>query len=74
MRTKLEAALDRVRPAVQMDGGDIHLVAWEADEGVVKVALSGACEGCSMVTMTMTQGVERILKELVPEIQAVEAI
>lgn len=71
---RLEMALERIRPAMQMDGGDIHLVEWRASEGLVRVALSGACHGCHMSTMTMTLGVERTLKSLVPEVQAVEAV
>ena len=71
---RLEMALERIRPAMQMDGGDIHLVQWVPEEGLVRVALSGACHGCHMSTMTMTLGVERTLKSLVPEVQAVEAV
>lgn len=71
---RLRAALDRIRPAMQMDGGDVHLVEWRADEGLVRLALSGACNGCSMVATTMQMGVERVLKQLVPEVQAIEAV
>lgn len=71
---RIHAALERIRPAMQMDGGDIHLVEWRESEGLVRVALSGACHGCHMSTMTMTLGVERTLKSLVPEVQLVEAI
>ena len=71
---RLEMALERIRPAMQMDGGDIHLVEWRPEEGLVRVALSGACHGCHMSAMTMTLGVERTLKSLVPEVQAVEAV
>lgn len=67
-------ALERIRPAMQLDGGDIHLVQWVAEEGLVRVALSGACSGCHASTMTMTLGVERTLKSLVPEVRAVEAV
>ena len=71
---RLEMALERIRPAMQMDGGDIHLVEFVESEGLVRVALSGACSGCQNTTMTMQLGVERVLKELVPEVQAVEAV
>ena len=71
---RIELALERIRPAMQMDGGDIHLVAWLPEEGLVRVTLSGACHGCHMSTMTMTLGVERTLKSMVPEVQAVEAV
>lgn len=72
--TRLNLAIDRIRPAMQMDGGDLHLVEWRAEEGLVRVALSGACVGCSMTQTTMTLGVERVLKSLVPEVRLVEAI
>ena len=71
---RLHLALERIRPAMQMDGGDIHLVEFVEASGHVRVALSGACNGCHMSTMTMTLGVERTLKSLVPEVQSVEAI
>ena len=74
VETRLQMALERIRPAMQLDGGDIHLVQWVPEEGLVRVALSGACSGCHMSTMTMTLGVERTLKSLVPEVRAVEAV
>lgn len=71
---RVQQALDRIRPAMQLDGGDVHLVEWREEEGLVRVALSGACSGCHMSSMTMTLGVERVLKQLVPEVRAVEAV
>jgi len=71
---RVEMALERIRPAMQMDGGDVHLVELREDEGLVRVALSGACSGCHMSSMTMTLGVERVLKQLVPEVRVVEAV
>jgi Fe-S cluster biogenesis protein NfuA len=71
---RIHAALERIRPAMQMDGGDIHFVEWRETDGLVRVALSGACNGCHMSSMTMTLGVERTLRSLVPEVLAVEAI
>ncbi len=65
MKEKVEAALNKIRPALQADGGDIELVDVSAD-GVVKVKLSGACGGCPMSEMTLKMGVERILKEEIP--------
>ncbi len=61
MRDKVEAALAKVRPNLQADGGDVELV--EVKDGVVKVRLVGACGGCPMATMTLRNGIERILKE-----------
>lgn len=72
MKEKVEQALNTIRPALQADGGDIQLVAIEGD--VVKVRLSGACGGCPMSAMTMTQGVERAVKKAVPEVSKVLAV
>ena len=73
MKEQIEQALDKIRPALQRDGGDIELVDVEED-GVVKVRLTGACSGCPMSQMTLKQGVERIVKQLVPEVKTVEAV
>ena len=72
MKEKVEAALAKIRPALQADGGDVELVGVE--DGVVKVSLRGACAGCPMATMTLKQGIERILKEEVPEVKEVVAV
>ena len=72
MKEKVEAALTKIRPALQADGGDVELVGVE--DGVVKVKLTGACGGCPMATMTLRQGVERVIKEDVPEIKEVVAV
>ena len=72
MREKVEAALEQIRPALQADGGDVQLV--DVNEGVVKVRLTGACGGCPMATMTLHQGIERVLKEQVPEVKEVIAV
>ena len=71
IRARIDAALERIRPAVQMDGGDIAFVGFE--DGVLRVALSGACTGCHSISATMTLGVERVLRSLVPEVKQVEA-
>lgn len=73
LREKVESALDKVRPSLQADGGDVQLVDVGQD-GVVKVRLTGACGGCPMSQMTLKMGIERILKQNIPEIQAVEAV
>jgi Fe-S cluster biogenesis protein NfuA len=73
MREQIENALEKIRPALQRDGGDIELVDVE-DNGIVKVRLTGACKGCPMSQMTLKQGVERIVKQLVPEVKAVESV
>ncbi|MCX5781343.1 MAG: NifU family protein [Elusimicrobia bacterium] len=73
MRDKVEKAIAKIRPHLQMDGGDIELVDVSAD-GVVKVRLKGACSGCPMSALTMQNGVARVLKEEVPEIKEVQAV
>ncbi len=72
-RKKVEAALDRVRPALQADGGDAEIVDI-SPQGVVTLQLMGACGGCAMSTMTLKQGIERVVLMEVPEITAVEAM
>ena len=72
MREQVEAALAKIRPALQADGGDVELV--EINDGTVKVRLKGACAGCPMSTITMQNGIERILKEQVPEVKQVIAV
>ena len=71
MREKVEAALEQIRPALQADRGDIELV--DVNDGIVTVKLTGACNGCPMATMTLRNGVERILREQVPEIKELVA-
>ena len=72
MKEEIEVALKKIRPALQADGGDVELI--DVNEGVVKVKLVGACGGCPMATLTMKNGVERILKEQVPGIKEVVAV
>lgn len=73
MKDKVEAALAQVRPALQRDGGDVELVE-VTEDGLVKVRLQGACQGCPMAQMTLQMGIERVLKGMVPEIKSVEAV
>jgi len=73
MQEKVKEALDKVRPSLQADGGDVELIGVD-DKGVVKVRLTGACGGCPMATMTLKNGIEKTLKEEVPGITAVQAI
>jgi len=72
MRERIEKALQSIRPMLQMDGGDVELI--DIVEGVVKVRLKGACGGCPMSQMTLTRGVEQVIKKAVPEVKKVEAI
>ena len=70
---KVETALQKVRPSLQADGGDVQLVDVN-DEGVVLVRLTGACGGCPMSQMTLKMGIEKVLKQNVPEIKSVESV
>ncbi len=72
MKEAVEKALAKIRPMLQRDGGDVELV--EVDNGVVKVRLTGACKGCPMSQMTLKNGIERLLKQEVPGLTAVEAV
>ena len=73
MKEKVEAALNKIRPMLQADGGDVELVE-VGEDGLVKVRLQGACAGCPMSQMTIKNGVEKILKEQVPEVSSVVAV
>ncbi|HOA29452.1 MAG: NifU family protein [Candidatus Cloacimonetes bacterium] len=72
-REKLEAVLDKVRPAIQADGGDVELINIREDN-VVEVRLKGACNGCPMATLTLKAGIERIVKEEIPEVVEVISV
>ncbi|KPJ77441.1 MAG: nitrogen fixation protein NifU [Deltaproteobacteria bacterium SG8_13] len=72
MKEQVENALKKIRPLLQRDGGDVELV--EVVEGVVKVRLQGACAGCPMSQMTIKNGIERLLKQEIPEVESVESV
>lgn len=72
LKDQVEKALEKIRSALQAHGGDVVLVS--ADGGVVKVRLTGACVGCPMSMMTLKNGVERALKQEIPEVERVEAV
>lgn len=72
MRDRVEQILDQIRPQLEADGGGVELV--DVDDGVVSVRLLGACAGCVMRNMTLTNGIERILKQHVPEVKEVVAV
>ena len=73
MREKVEKALEKIRPSLQADGGDVKLVSVD-NNGVVKVKLQGACFGCPMSQMTLQQGIKTNLQELVPEVTDVVGV
>jgi Fe-S cluster biogenesis protein NfuA len=72
MREKVQEVLNKIRPNLQADGGDVELV--DVVDGVVKVKLTGACGSCPMSTMTLKMGIERALKEQIPEIKEVQSL
>ncbi|GAB1468716.1 hypothetical protein MASR2M64_14620 [Candidatus Cloacimonadota bacterium] len=72
-REKLESVLDKIRPAIQADGGDVELINIREDN-VVEVRLKGACNGCPMATLTLKAGIERIVKEEIPEVVEVISV
>lgn len=73
IKEKVEPVIEKIRPMLQADGGDIELVDVE-DDGTVKVRLVGACAGCAMSQYTLKLGVERLLMKEVPEVKCVEAV
>ena len=73
LKEKVEEALNKVRPSLQADGGDVELVDVDED-GVVKLRLQGACAGCPMSQMTLKMGIEKVLKQNVPEVNRVESV
>ncbi len=72
MQDKVEEILEKVRPVLVRDGGNVELVG--VDDGTVKVKLVGACAGCPMSTLTLKNGIERILKQEIPEVKEVVAV
>ncbi len=70
---KVNDALQKVRPSLQADGGDVELVDVN-DEGLVRVKLKGACGSCPMSQMTLKMGIEKILKQNIPEVESVESV
>jgi Fe-S cluster biogenesis protein NfuA len=71
---RIEKVLDSLRPAIQADGGDVALVRYREEEGIVEVRLMGACESCPISMMTLKEGIERRVREVVPGITEVVAV
>ena len=72
MKEEIQKALDKIRPSLQSDGGDVEFVDYE--DGVVKVRLQGACCGCPMSQMTLKGSIEQMLKQEISEVKSVEAV
>ncbi|WP_291323746.1 NifU family protein [Desulfonatronospira sp.] len=73
MKEKVQEVLEKIRPSLQADGGDVELVE-VTDDNVVKVQLQGACKGCPMSQMTLKNGIERLIMQELPQIKSVEAV
>ena len=71
MRQRVQTVINKIRPMLQADGGDVELV--DVKDGVVKVRLQGACVGCPMSQMTLKNGIEKFLKKEIPEVKSVES-
>jgi len=69
---RVDRALDQIRPAIRMDGGEVELI--DVEEGIARVRMLGACGGCPMSTMTLKMGIERAIRQQVPEVKSVEAV
>lgn len=74
MRDQVEKALDMIRPALQNDGGDVELIDVDEEAKTVKLKLTGACGSCPMSQMTLRMGVERVLREQIPDLKEVVAV
>lgn len=72
MKEKVAEVLNKIRPSLQADGGDVELV--DVEDGIVKVKLTGACAGCPMSQMTLKMGIERLLKKEIPEVTEVVSV
>jgi Fe-S cluster biogenesis protein NfuA len=72
MKEKVQEVINKIRPMLQADGGDVELV--DMENGVVKVRLKGACSGCPMSQMTLKNGIEKLLKEEIAEVVSVESV
>jgi len=73
LKEKVQSSLGLIRPSLQADGGDVELVD-VSDDGIVSVRLLGACGGCPHATMTLKMGIERILREQIPQVKSVESV
>jgi len=74
IESKIKKALEKVRPGMQADGGDVEFKKWDEKTGIVKVQLQGMCVGCPMAQVTLKDGIEATIKKEVPEVKEVIAI
>ena len=74
IRARIESTLDTIRPALQVDGGDVEFVEFNGDDGVLQLRLVGACGACPISALTVKHGIERRVRAVVPEVTEVQAI
>ena len=74
LEKKIKAAIEQIRPSLQMDGGDVHFVDYDVKSGLLKVELMGHCAHCPMSSITLKQGIEAEIRKAVPEVKEVKAI
>ncbi|MCD6513007.1 MAG: NifU family protein [Thermoplasmata archaeon] len=74
MEDRIKELLDEIRPMLQADGGDIEFISFDSSTGIVKVKLVGTCGGCPYAQYTIKMGVERYIKEKIPEVKEVDAV
>ena len=72
MEENIKLALENIRPFLQRDGGDVELIDLHEKGGILKVRLQGACAGCPMSQMTLRKGIEKLLKQEIPEVKSVQ--
>ncbi len=73
MKERVVEALEKIRPSLQADGGDVELIE-VTEDGIVRLKLTGACRGCPMSQMTLKMGIERALKQAIPEVKEVQSV
>ena len=73
-REKIEAVLESIRPALRSDGGDVELIDYDEEDGIVQLRLMGACGSCPVSTLTLKQGIERRIIMAVPEVRGIHAL
>ncbi|MGI9050583.1 MAG: NifU family protein [Rubrobacteraceae bacterium] len=74
MRSRIEEALDKVRPAMQADGGDARVVDCDEEEGAVSIEMLGACKGCPLSQLDFAYAIESLIRREVPEIREIKAV
>ncbi len=74
MKEQVKELLEKIRPSLQADGGDVELVDVDEKKGIVKVKLTGACKHCPMAQLTLKEGIESLLKEKIKEIKEVVGV